>query len=453
MNAPVRILFLSSAVCVALLAVLILAVPVGAAVVAFVACVFVVLCIRFPVVAWVGYVASFSASSLGLQVAGANLQAEMLCVPLLLLAARRGRRIDSESSSKTGPVVLWSGILLWFGANVSASLLNSPQPVKSLRIVALIACSVMAFTIVRRLDGRLAARYVIVASVFLSTYGVVILCAWSVAQASGRTNALVVLNYGESVYRAKGLMIEPNLLGSLFVLFMCTLFLVRNVVPYWLLMMCMAVLGASAFLTFTRAAWVGMIVLLAVWAFTGRRAVLKTTVVSLGGVFSIGLVGAVLTKADQVLGATFSERISGILDFGSGTGAYRARVWETALSDYFGSSQYLIGLGTNSFSQRHLAQDSSSGEAYLGNFWVALIHDSGLIGVIGFVLIVAAVVSGGRHFRAIPLFLTLIVTAFATNPMWFAFPWICLGLMLALNNDQSRGGPDVVRSRELATVV
>ncbi|MDM7886171.1 O-antigen ligase family protein [Curtobacterium sp. RHCKG23] len=437
----------------AILALLLLALPVGTATIVFFVCVFLVFCVRFAVVAWLGYVASFCMSGLGLQIGGVYFQPEMICLPLLLLAVRGTVRDDYARSDKRHYLLLWTGVVLWLGANLAASLLTAPQPVKSLRIIALVSCSVLAFALLQRLKPGIAVRYLVGAATLITVYGVVILSAWAVAQASGRTNVLVVLNYGETVYRTKGLMIEPNLLGSLLALTMCALFFLREHVHRFVLASSMAVMGATAFLSFTRAAWVGMVVLLAVWAFTGHRAVLKTAGIVIASVFSLGIIGTVFTKAGQILGATFSDRVGGLLDFDSGTGAYRARIWEVALSDYVHSPHFLLGLGTNSFSQRHAAQDSSSGEAYLGNFWIALLHDSGLIGAVGFLLIALAIVLRSRSVKAVPLYFTLVVTAFATNPMWFAFPWVCLALMLSVGRLPIERSDDGERRHGIAVAV
>ncbi len=425
----------SSLICIALLSAFVLALPVGVSVAVLVMLTLAVLAVLFPDFAWLLYVASFSVSGLGLQLSGAVLQPEMLSLPLLLLAMRhRGSEASAGGGRHVrGQVLLWVGIALWLGSNVISSAVIAPEPAKSLRIVGLILCSLIAFGLVRQLGRETALRYLSSAVAFLTLYGVIILIAWVSAQVTRTDNSLVVLNYGESVYRTQGLMIEPNLLASLLVLFMCVMFVFRAELNRALLSLAFPVMGLAAFLSFTRAAWVGMAILLIVWVLSGRRALLKTMVFVLSGAFLVGALGALVSSAGQLLGSTFSDRLTGLFDFGSGTGAYRASAWKLAMNDYLQLGHPLIGLGTNSFSQRHSAQDSSTGEAYLGNFWIVLLHDSGLIGTVGFLLIAIYLAVRVHRLAVVPLYATLAVTALATSPMWFAFPWVALALVLTIH--------------------
>lgn len=390
----------------------------------------VVASVRFPAVAWIIVVLSIASDGVSVSVAGLSLQPEVLTLPLLgYIVIRERVRLAVPGASKD-LFLVWLGLTVWILANVVASLQNSPDPNKSGRIILLMIASLVAFRMVSLLPAASARWMIRSSAVVLAMYSVVVLGAWAVAQATGRPNLLVVLNYGESVYRTKGLMIEPNLFASLLVFWMCLIYLYREAFTRAAYAAVQVSLGAAAFLSFTRAAWIVIILLAVVSVIAGRRAPLKIIGLGLLGVLVIGYFGLDLLALGNSLGATFFDRITGLFDVRSGTGAYRVKSWVQALDDYKGLGHEFIGLGTNSFSQRHIATDSSSGQAYLGNFWIVLLHDSGLIGAAGFLIAFTSVAFRAKSLRALPLFVAIVVAATTTSPMWFAYPWIALAFVV-----------------------
>ena len=108
--------------------------------------------------------------------------------------------------------------------------------------------------------------------------------------------------------------------------------------------------------------------------------------------------------------------------------------WTTALGDIHGSTDVLLGLGLNTFGQRHL--DPTVPEldraAYLGNLPLEIFYDTGLIGVL---LIVAAVASmrplqRERPGRAVGLILIFLVCSITTSTFWFGSTWLLIAMAL-----------------------
>jgi hypothetical protein len=387
---------------------------------------------RFPIIGWLLWVAATTCSGSTISVLGLALQPEVIAFPLLCIAVYRERRGATDRSSGDRPVALalmGVALLLWLVVNLCSSLLVAPVPASSLRILALMSVSVATFFVLIRLPADRVASYVRAGVTLMAFVAIVSIGAWLAAQATGSGNAFVVKNYGESVFRTKWLMIEPNLLASLLVLWLTVAVVFRRSFKTGGLVVISGLLGVCAFLSFTRAAWVGLIVLALVLLVSGRRAPLQVLLAGVAGLVLVGYFGADLLNSGQGFGQTFSDRVTGIIDLKSGTGAYRTRAWKVALSDVQSYGHFFGGLGTNSFSQRHGAVDSTTGQAYLGNFWIVLLYDSGLAGVVAFA--VAAIVMIWRTLRwtTIPFFVSLFLAAFATNPMWFGYPWALMALL------------------------
>jgi hypothetical protein len=388
--------------------------------------------IRFPIVGWLLWVLGTSCNGATVTALGLVLQPELIAFPFLCLAIYRERTRAAQKYNDRGPVplgLLSTALILWLVVNLCSSLLVAPAPASSLRILALMSVSVATFFVLVQLPRSRVAAYVRAGAILMAVVALVTIAAWLTAQVTAASNPLVVKNYGESVFRTKWLMIEPNLLASLLVLWLAVVVVYKRAFKSGLLLVTMSLLAACAFLSFTRAAWVGLIVLALVLLLSGRTAPIKILLAGVVGVVVVGYFGSDLLTSGQGLGQTFSDRVTGIVDLKSGTGAYRARAWLEALNDVRSLGHIFGGLGTNSFSQRHGAVDSTTGQAYLGNFWIVLLYDSGLAGVVA--IVVAGAVVLRRTFRWItsPFYVSLFLAAFATNPMWFGYPWALMAIL------------------------
>jgi hypothetical protein len=140
--------------------------------------------------------------------------------------------------------------------------------------------------------------------------------------------------------------------------------------------------------------------------------------------------------------ATIGTQASQALDFANSTGALRLVEWKEALHEVRGS--WLLGLGTNSWGQRHF-EITQFGPipAFLGNWAIRTLYDSGIAGLAllcWFFLIVvwpsrslravtgdAAVLARALAFGSI----VLLVAYLATDALLLVWPWILFGLVRA----------------------
>ena len=108
----------------------------------------------------------------------------------------------------------------------------------------------------------------------------------------------------------------------------------------------------------------------------------------------------------------------------------------------------VIGLGANSFGQRHADPSQAFRADYLGMLPFTVLYDAGAIGLAGFALVCAGAVWRLWRWRA-PLFAAAFLTALAimfasyvmTDALRLAFSWIVIGTALGLAYRASEARP------------
>ena len=137
---------------------------------------------------------------------------------------------------------------------------------------------------------------------------------------------------------------------------------------------------------FTRAALLGLGAGVVIWgALAGRiarRRVARLGLVGLG-------VAAVLAVAVSPVVQPVGKVLGSSLDLKTGTGAYRVTVVEQAFTDMHGAD-LIVGLGANSFGQRHVDFTRPDTPGYLSVLPLQVLYDSGLVGVGLLVLLIAS---------------------------------------------------------------
>lgn len=179
--------------------------------------------------------------------------------------------------------------------------------------------------------------------------------------------------------------------------------------------------------THTRAAALGYIIGLLILVMYGR---LRTAQVMVGVVTVVLLAAFVSAIGGSSAGSAAINKFSEF-SLGSGDGALRAQSWRLAEND-MSQQQLLIGLGTNSFGQRHINTSipNKPRPAFLGTLPVQILYDAGLIAVLCVFFIF--LLSGGINTRMRPakyaLGASYLLLSIATSPFWFSFTWIFLAL-------------------------
>lgn len=362
--------------------------------------------------------------------AGFNFLPEHVVVAVLLtvLVLRRPAAIVRR------PATYEAWLLAWIAWNGLVSLVYADDPAASLAIVAWMLLAWLILWSVRGVlltEPGARAQILRVGSAVAAAMGLVAFVTWLSALA-GFTTWGVQPEFVTGTVASTGLALEANIFGAqgLFWLFL----VVRARILHGTRLSSWVVLGLTLGIvsSMTRAVWLAAVVLgvgIFVVARTGRRVRLARPVGRLRAwVVSIAAVALLM-----VVGAPVGAKLAHSLDFGSSTGSSRLENWKVAVDDLGEDGAYLFGLGTNSFGQRHLSPTIPGEPDYLGNLGLALLYDTGVVGLGLFAGAAASIALRPSRARQRVLNLTfiaaLLIIGAATSPVWFGFVWITVALL------------------------
>lgn len=229
-------------------------------------------------------------------------------------------------------------------------------------------------------------------------------------------------------YAAYVFSLEANILAGLLCLW--ALVAVTNpmgAVPQWIRLTLVFSAPMAILTTHTRAALVAYVVGLAACMIL-KPAARRVAVASIG----VGGLGALLLLLGG--GDLGFSKFMGVFDIDEGTGGLRNRVGNVAIAEWWSSPERMIGLGWNSFGQRHIdeTQPALSLPGYIGNLPVQILYDSGIVGGVLVALSVSTIAVAlcrVRRFDALAIFLLpYILFSIATMVLWLLETWIFVGL-------------------------
>jgi O-antigen ligase len=277
-------------------------------------------------------------------------------------------------------------------------------------------------------------------SMFFTT-GTVVLTAISglsllifAGQAIGLFPKEVYLGVG-SDFRLLGLSLEPNLFAGQVVGWLSLLYARRRQIrrPPWV---SVPILLSAALLASTRTAWLALLAvgIVALAERSGR----KLVVVAAAVLIPVALLLITLPQEGPggVTDDSFAYRLEHILDTQGGTGAYRLGIYEQSIRDIDTVPRALFGTGMNTFSQFHPVDETHTGSAYLSSLWYATLYDTGAVGLVCLLALMASIVAASRSRRdAIAVMIAFLICASATNSAWLTYPWVILALIPAIGSD------------------
>lgn len=377
---------------------------------------------------------------------------QVVLMPVLAGVALRLAVVSLSNSSQFSrrlqlsviPAIVFAGLILYLAVNGLSSFLFSPIPFESFKIVAWLLLSFLAFVITYFVVGRYVgvreAFFAVLIAGFAS--GAVGVALFILAQLTGSTFGLQQ-DIAPKVY---GTFFEANIFGS-FQAFtvisgiaMLHLRQVRRRAFVWVAVGTVISTMALA-LSFTRAAWLALLAGLLVLIFFQLKGGRFILLLARLGIFTFI---ALLAVSSMGLLNSLSTRFASIPDFSRGTVAFRFVRFNIALAEW--PSSPILGLGTNSFGQRHLDPTQNYAPDYLPSLFLATLYDTGLVGlliliaVLGVLFAALVYVIGSSAVKwqtSLALVLlcgltTLLVAYQASNGFWFSYNWIIVGIVLRL---------------------
>lgn len=396
--------------------------------------------------AWICFTASLTMSGLSYQLFGQGVLPEQVLLLILIFHAVKSRRLHRgltiASRLVWRPQLCVAAILVtaWLLVIASFSAFSAPAPDQSLRLVVWVVINVVAVFAVRRIAEnpmQLVKDSLTTTNVML----VVFILGWIIANMGSSVNIFVEADYASSTYRLKGLMLEPNLLAALALTWLCVGYVFRTSIGNRIYWSSISIMSFGIFMTYTRAAWVILLALVACALWTTMRRHRGLLISAL--MASLPIVGLLVFNdvegSTGSIGDTIQARFSSLFDFQSGTGAYRTRTWEIALQDILRDGWW-TGHGYNSFSQSHFSSETSNGTLYLGLLWLSLIYDGGLLSFLLFVTSMILLWKSSSKDSSW-FYIALIILSTSTNPTWFMFPWVMAALLITPREPQLRSAP------------
>jgi hypothetical protein len=358
-------------------------------------------------------------------IGGFHFMPEHIVLLVALVSLAMSTRLNRVAAILRSPTVLLLGLFIAWATVMSV--LRAPEQTASLAIAGWLALDwlILVLALAAIDDTETIER---VGSTAAVAAAVVAIGLWVLSSAG-----LIAFGTQQETLTgapaAYGLSFEANILASTLAIWLFLILTGARSTRFRVT--AFGLLGTALVLSLTRAAIIGLLLGLAVWAVLEGKVALRRTFRSLAA-------GAVAIAALSLLApsviAPFTTKLADATEFKSGTGQLRVESWTTALGDIHGSTDALLGLGLNTFGQRHL--DPTVPELdrayYLGNLPLEIFYDTGIVGVL---LLAGAVVSmrplrRKRPGRAVGLIIIFLVCSITTSTFWFGSTWLLIAMAL-----------------------
>lgn len=257
-------------------------------------------------------------------------------------------------------------------------------------------------------------------------------------------------------YGVYGTMYEPNIFGSysvIYFIYALNIVLIKDfsLASRRTFLSLLFFSAAGAFLSFTRGAWLAAIIAI-LFSIILIRSRYKQK--HLFKNFSKYLITACFVLS-LFLGFIISKgfllyKIDNFLNASSGTGYGRLQTWAVALDDI--NNHLLLGNGTYSFASIYgKTFYSPSHNAWIGNFILTVIHDTGIVGTILFLSFLGSLILpfikkpkieinifNANSFSLSMASVAMLIAFFFTTGFSLCYSWIPLGLLSYFNKKQKR---------------
>jgi O-antigen ligase len=398
---------------------------------------------------------------LSISAGGVSVRPSQFAASLLVIALAASTLIGARRM-RTDATTWWLAAIL--AVNVAATALNSPVRMYSaLQCVNLATVWVIYVLVINLADTR-ADLDALLGNVLLAAIGAsgVAIVAYVFAviglPIGGAEVSKGAVEHLTNAYGAYGTMLEPNLFGSFtgahLVMAMALLVVgmqrAEAAVHTRLARWTAAVVAVGLVLSFTRAAWLGALAGLAMFAVFGPRSVgvrvpLRRLVAPLG----VGLaVVVVLLLLPGDAGTLFRFKIFNLVNLESQTVVLRALTYNMALEQT--AAHPVIGAGTFTFAAltaqgSDFQQFENWRNLWIGNYLLLALHDTGVVGLVLWGGLLWSILSRGarlaRDLRDTDVALasqifaltlaaaSLLIPFLATTGFTLAYPWLLIGLL------------------------
>ena len=329
-----------------------------------------------------------------------------------------------------------TALLAWFAIALVSSLAVAPNRFDSLKVLGLLMISTVAVFVPRRLlaaDPRKldeATRWLLLAVAAESVYALSVFFVHVLGPTLSMSE-----NRGQlAVY---GTLWEPNVLGALCAAgtiawtFLGRLYYSRQWIG-------IALCASASIVTFTRAAWIAIAVVLAVTLVTSLRRRVDLRAIPIAALATVIVAGAVL--AAERLANYYPKDpfvpLHGTTNIGGNVGDridIIGRIYQVAPVLHDLRANPFVGDGIASFGQHYVAAGVPE---HIANLELSLLNDTGVLGVLAFAAFALAVFVSAWRESQDPMVLGLAATVLviattnqATETLELMITWLLVGLL------------------------
>jgi O-antigen ligase len=345
-------------------------------------------------------------------------------------------RVRDRSILSLRPNLIESLLLAWFALGLVSSLVGATNRGHSVKILALLMVSSLALFVPRHLLDRRpeeldrVVRWLLLALAGESVYAVL-------AYFLHIFGPTISLSINRAHWSAYGTLWEPNVLGAMSAAgAVAWAFLGRRYfTKAWIgVLACLAACGVS----FARTAWLALIVVLLLALATPVRRRLDLRNLGLAALVMLVVVAGIL--AAEIVGSYAPGYGGGTIKGGTlgdvtnpNDVVGRLSQIQPVLDDL--KKRPIFGSGIDSFGERHV---TANGPDYLGNLELAVVNDTGLIGLLVFAAFLFAILVATWRARHDPtvlglgaMLLVIAITNQSTKTVELMITWLLIGLLLA----------------------
>ncbi|MFJ6653823.1 O-antigen ligase family protein [Microbacterium sp. NPDC091313] len=376
---------------------------------------------------WAAYILSISATGTLYSVGPATARPELLGFIFLIVAYVHARRnIKLRARPALAPIL--SCLFIYLITLFFSSIFNAPEPIASLWILGQIAQAIVAFWLIAK--GHLVGPAVVrVGTLVVGTIAVYTLAGY-VATATGLATAgtLGIASDGRLI----GISFENNIFASQMLVWLTVMYAVPRVWRRWE-KFASVFIGVAILLAATRAAWLGLAVLLIVVLVQQNRR--PWFLPSLVTVLCVLILAPLVVQqlADGQPRNSPLWRLANLLNTQDGTGAYRVGIFETAWSEATQWPRWIFGSGTNTYPQLHPIDSTNRGPEYLSNVFLANFYDGGVIALAALLTaLLTIVLTSKARLKSATIIVVVLICSSTTNVMWFQFAWMAIGVAVSV---------------------
>lgn len=394
-----------------------------------------------------------SLSGVNINVFNLNVRLDQLVVCILFVQLIAKKIIKGKNIIYDIPSIY---LIIFLTISLFSSLFYSPNSTYSaVQTLNIASVSLTYIVLVNYLSVETefikSLKYYLITGIIVSIIGITL---FVFSKLNISSYGIVLDDSGAFAYGISSTMREQNIFGSYSLIYFVIAFgliihPIKNIVSKKIVQALICTSALALFLSFTRGAWLGAIIVCPLMLFfqpdykTGRNTNFNKYSKNILVIIAIGFI--IFSISSVVSPTTLTYKIENMFEVQDGTGLARIIIWDQAWANikehlWFGQGTYSFGALNNPVS----GEEGVITNAWIGNFVLTALHDTGIIGTILFGGMIFTLLKKGismsknitiaSYDRALAFsfssaVISLLIAFFFTTGFSYGYGWYLLGLL------------------------